>query len=269
MRIPFVAGNWKMNTTVTEAEKLVYDLLDTLDLIKGVEKVLCPPFVSLVAISMMLRDSSIKLGAQNMHFEPKGAYTGEISPLMLRELCEFVILGHSERRWYFGETDEMVNKKVNAALNHGLKPILCVGERLEENEAGRTEEVIGKQVTAALNGIKPTVLSVAKNLVIAYEPVWAIGTHRAASGEQAAATIKFIRDILAKLWNKDIAQDLRILYGGSVTSNNIAEFISQPEIDGALVGGASLEAEEFLSIVNQTAEIKYPHLSSPLKGEDR
>jgi triosephosphate isomerase len=245
-----------MNTTVTEAEELVYEMLDTLDRTEGVEKVLCPPFVSLVAINMMLQDSSIKLGAQNMYFEPAGAYTGEISPLMLRELCEFVILGHSERRWYFGESDEIVNKKVKIALANKLKPILCVGERLEENEAGKTEEIINRQVTAALGGIEPVVLSIAKNLVIAYEPVWAIGTGRAASGEQAAATIQFIRDVLAKLWNKGIAQDLRILYGGSVTSQNIAEFISQPEIDGALVGGASLKAEEFVSIAEKTAEIK-------------
>jgi triosephosphate isomerase len=256
MRIPFIAGNWKMNTTVTEAERLVYEMLDTLDRIEGVEKILCPPFVSLVAINMMLQDSSIKLGAQNMYFETAGAYTGEISPLMLSELCEFVILGHSERRWYFGETDEIVNKKVKMALANKLKPILCVGERLEENEAGKTEEIVNKQVTAALGGIEPVVLSIAKNLVIAYEPVWAIGTGRAASGEQAGATIRFIRDVLAKLWNKGIAQDLRILYGGSVTSQNIAEFISQPEIDGALVGGASLKAEEFVSIAEQTAEIK-------------
>ena len=199
----------------------------------------------------MLRGSSIKLGAQNMYFETEGAYTGEISPLMLRELCEFVILGHSERRWYFGETDEIVDKKVKAALANKLKPILCVGERLAANEAGKTEEVVNRQVTAALNGIEPV-----SNLVIAYEPVWAIGTGKAASGKQAAATIHFIRDVLAKLWNKSIAQDLRILYGGSVTSANIAEFISHPEIDGALVGGASLKAEEFVSIVEQTAEIK-------------
>ena len=256
MRIPFIAGNWKMNTTVTEAEQLVFEMLDELDGIEGVEKVLCPPFVSLVAINMMLQGSSIKLGAQNMYFETEGAYTGEISPLMLSNLCEFVILGHSERRWYFGETDEMVNKKVKAALANKLKPILCVGERLEENEAGKTEEVVSRQVTAALGGIEPAVLSIVKNLVIAYEPVWAIGTGKAASGEQAAATIQFIRDVLAKQWNKGIAQDLRILYGGSVTSDNIAEFISRPEIDGALVGGASLRAEEFLSIVEQTAEIK-------------
>ncbi len=251
MRIPFVAGNWKMNTTVTEAEQLIFEMLEKLDRIEGVEKVLCPPFVSLVAVNMMLRGSSIKLGAQNMYFETAGAYTGEISPLMLRELCEFVILGHSERRWYFGETDEIVNKKVKVALTNKLKPILCVGERLAENEAGKTEEVVNRQVTAALNGAEPV-----SNLVVAYEPVWAIGTGKAASGEQAAATIQFIRDVLAKLWNKSIAQNLRILYGGSVTRANIAEFISHPEIDGALVGGASLKAEEFASIVEQTAEIK-------------
>jgi triosephosphate isomerase len=251
MRVPFIAGNWKMNTTVAEAERLVLEMLDRLDRIEGVEKVVCPPFVSLVSISMMLEGSSIKLGAQNMYFEAKGAYTGEISPLMLRELCQFVILGHSERRWYFKETDEIVNKKVRAALANKLKPILCVGERLEENEAGKTEEVVNRQVAAALNDIEPV-----RDLVIAYEPVWAIGTGKAASGKQAAATIQFIRDVVAKVWNKGIAEDLRILYGGSVTSANIAEFISLPEIDGALVGGASLKAEEFASIVEQTVEIK-------------
>lgn len=251
MRVPFIAGNWKMNTTATEAERLVLEMLARLDGIEGVEKVLCPPFVSLVAISMMLQDSSIKLGAQNMYFEAKGAYTGEISPLMLSELCEFVILGHSERRWYFGETDEVVNKKVRAALANRLKPILCVGERLEENEAGKTEEVINRQIRAALNGIEP-----ARDLVVAYEPVWAIGTGKAASGEQAGVTIQSIRDIVAKLWNKGIAQDLRVLYGGSVTAANIAEFVSHSEIDGALVGGASLKAGEFVDIVEKTAEIK-------------
>ena len=251
MRIPFVAGNWKMNTTVTEAERLVIEMLEKLDRVEGVGKVLCPPFISLVAINMMLHGSSVKLGAQNMYFETKGAYTGEISPLMLRELCEFVILGHSERRGYFGDTDEIVHKKVKTALANKLKPILCVGERLEENEAGKTGEVINMQVAAALEGVEPVC-----DLVIAYEPVWAIGTGKAASGEQAAATSRFIRDVVAKIWDKSIAQDLRILYGGSVTNANIAEFISQPEIDGALVGGASLKAEEFVSIVEQTAEIK-------------
>jgi triosephosphate isomerase len=251
MRIPFIAGNWKMNTTTTEAEQLVLEMIEKIDRIEGVEKVLCPPFVSLVAINMMLQNSSVKMGAQNMHFETEGAYTGEISPLMISELCEFVILGHSERRWYFGETDEIVNKKVKAALSNKLEPILCVGERLEENEAGKTEEVVNRQVTEALNGIEPV-----SNLVLAYEPVWAIGTGKAASCEQAAATIQFIRDVVAKIWNENIAQDLRILYGGSVTGANIAEFISHPEIDGALVGGASLKAEEFASIVEQTAKIK-------------
>lgn len=251
MRIPFIAGNWKMNNTVPEAEKLVHDMLDTLNRIEGVEKVLCPPFVSLVTLRELLKGSSVKLGAQNMYFEARGAYTGEVSPLMLRELCEFVILGHSERRRYFGETDRIVNRKIKAALENGLKPILCVGEKLEENEAGRTEEVIDKQLNQGLNSVKPT-----HNIVVAYEPLWAIGTGKAASAEQAAATIKFIRNTIAKLWNKNIAHDLRILYGGSVTSHNIAEFISQPEIDGALVGGSSLKPAEFSSIIKQTAAIK-------------
>jgi len=251
MRVSVIAGNWKMNTTAEEAERLVIEMLERLDKIEGVEKVLFPPFVSLVGIGMMLQNSSIKLGAQNMYFESEGAYTGEVSPLMLRELCQFVILGHSERRWYFGETDEVVNKKVRAALASKLKPVLCVGERLEENEAGKTEEVINRQVRGALNGVGPV-----PDLVVAYEPVWAIGTGKAAGGEQAAATIRFIRDTVAGLWNKSVAQDLRILYGGSVTSANVAEFVSLPEIDGALVGGASLKADEFVSIAKKTSEIK-------------
>ena len=251
MRVSVIAGNWKMNTTVDEAEQLVIEMLERLDKIEGVEKVLFPPFVSLVGVGMMLQNSSIKLGAQNMHFESKGAYTGEVSPLMIKELCEFVILGHSERRWYFGESDEVVNKKVKAALGNKLKPILCVGERLEENEAGKTEETVDRQVRGALNGIEPV-----RDLAVAYEPVWAIGTGKAASGRQAAATIQFIRDVVSELWNKSVAQDLRILYGGSVTTANIAEFIALPEIDGALVGGASLRADEFVDIVKKASEIK-------------
>ena len=251
MRLPFIAANWKMNTTVTEATRLVHEMLDRLDKIAGVEKVLCPPFISLVAIQELLKGSSVKLGAQNMHFEVKGAFTGEISAVMLTGLCEFVILGHSERRQYFGETDELINKKILAVLRNGLKPIFCVGEKLEENEAGKTKEIIARQMSQGLSNVKPT-----PDIVIAYEPIWAIGTGRAASGEQAAATIKFIRNMLSKLWNVNAARDLRILYGGSVTSSNIGEFISQPEIDGALVGGASLKAEEFVSIVEQTAAIK-------------
>jgi triosephosphate isomerase len=251
MRVCLIAGNWKMNTTVAEAERLVLEMLESLDRIEGVEKVLCPPFVSLVGIGMMLENSSIKLGAQNMYFESKGAYTGEVSPMMLKELCEFVILGHSERRWYFGETDEIVNEKVKAALANKLRPILCVGERLEENEAGKTQEVIDRQVRGALSGVESV-----PDLVVAYEPVWAIGTGRAASGKQAAATIQFIRDVVSEIWSKSAAQDLRILYGGSVTSSNVAEFVALPEIDGALVGGASLKADEFVNIVKKTSEIK-------------
>ena len=251
MRLPLIAGNWKMNTTVTEAVALVQSMQQRLDEIKGVEKVVCPPFISLTAVAELVKDSSIELGAQNMHFEDKGAYTGEVSPLMLSGLCQFVILGHSERREHFGESDVMINKKVQAALKVGLKPILCVGERLEENEAGMTIEVISQQIQADLKG-----MTSAGGLVIAYEPVWAIGTGRAASGEQANDTIAIIRKLIAEIYSDEVAQALRILYGGSVTRANIAEFISQPEIDGALVGGASLSAEEFLSIVEQTARIK-------------
>ncbi len=263
MRTPFVAGNWKMNTTVGEAEELVADMRDRLDGIEEVDKVLCPPYISLAALYRILRGSSIRLGAQNMHFETKGAYTGEISPVMLVEMCEFVILGHSERRIYFGETDEVVNRKVKAALANTLKPILCIGEKLEENEAGRTEEVLTRQLTGALEGIQASDDGggsgkggrVAKDMVIAYEPIWAIGTGRAATGEQAAATIGFVRGVLAGLWDKSTAQRVRILYGGSVTGANIEEFISHPDIDGALVGGASLKAEEFLAIVGETAKV--------------
>jgi triosephosphate isomerase len=251
MRIPLIVGNWKMNTTVAEAEKLAREMLVPLGNIIGVEKVLCPPFVSLYIVKKIIQNSNIKLGAQNMHFEAKGAYTGEISPLMISGLCEFVILGHSERRSYFGETDAIINKKVEAALKNDIIPILCIGEKLEENENGKTEEVLSRQLTKALADIEPN-----RNTVVAYEPVWAIGTGRAASGKQAAITISFIRDILAQLWNQDIAHDLRILYGGSVTSNNIAEFVSYPDIDGALVGGASLKAGEFVSIAGQSATTK-------------
>ena len=251
MRLPIIAGNWKMNTTIDEAVTLVRDMLDKLDRIAGVEKVLCPPFISLSAVRALLLDSSIKLGAQNLHFEQKGAYTGEISPPMLAGLCEYVILGHSERRQYFGETDEIVNRKVKAALKAGLKPILCVGESLSENEAGKTEEIVTRQIKGALAGIDFT-----RDLVTAYEPIWAIGTGKAATGQQANHTIGLIRHTLSDLYGEPAAQAIRIQYGGSVTGANIAEFISQPEIDGALVGGASLKAPDFISIVQQTADAK-------------
>ena len=251
MRTPFVAGNWKMNTTVAQASVLVREMKERLDRIEGVEKVLCPPFISLAVIGELLRGTSIKVGAQNMYFEEKGAYTGEVSPQMLSELCDFVILGHSERRQYFGETDEVVNKKVGAALKSGLSPILCVGERLEEKEAGNTDEVVTRQVRGALRGIESP-----KGLVIAYEPIWAIGTGRAATPSESNDTIGLLRRTVAQLCGKDFAHGVRILYGGSVTASNIAGFMEQPEIDGALVGGASLQAEEFLSIVEQSAAVK-------------
>jgi triosephosphate isomerase len=240
-----------MNTMVSEAIALVKEMRQGLDEIKGVDKVVCPPFVSLSAVKVLIKGSSVKLGAQNLYFEEKGAYTGEISPLMLAELCEFVIIGHSERRQYFGETNEIVNRKIKSALKAGLKPILCIGERLEENEAGRTEEVVTGQLRLSLTGI-----DYPGGFIIAYEPVWAIGTGRAATGKQANETIGLIRRNITKLYGKEAAQDVRILYGGSVTAGNIAEFGQQPEIDGALVGGASLKASEFLSIVKQTAEIR-------------
>ena len=251
MRVPIIAGNWKMNTTVSEAIKLVNEMRSQLDEITNVDKVICPPFISLAPVKELIKGSSVKLGAQNLYFEEKGAYTGEISPPMLAELCEFVIIGHSERRHYFNETGEIVNKKIRAALGAGLKPILCIGERLEENEAGRTEEVVTEQLKSSLAGI-----DYLNGLVIAYEPVWAIGTGKAATGKQANETIGFIRYNIAKLYDEKVAREVRILYGGSVTAENAVEFMSQPEIDGALVGGASLKTDQFLSIVKQTSEIK-------------
>ena len=250
MRVPMIAGNWKMNTTVGEAIELVNEMRQGLDQIDNVDKVICPPFISLAAVRELIKGSSIKLGAQNIYFEEKGAYTGEISPLMLTDLCEFVIVGHSERRQYFNETGEIVNKKIRAALGAGLKPILCIGERLEENEAGRTEEVVTEQLRSSLTGV-----NYLGGLLIAYEPVWAIGTGRAATGKQANETIGFIRHNIVKLYGEKIAQEMRILYGGSVTAENAAEFMNQPEIDGALVGGASLKVDQFLRIVKQTSEI--------------
>ena len=251
MRIPMIAGNWKMNTTVDEAVKLVNEMRPGLEKITGVDRVVCPPFISLAAVKELIKGSSVKLGAQNIYFEEKGAYTGEISPLMLADLCQFVIIGHSERRQYFGENGGIITKKVQAALRVKLTPILCVGERLEENEAGRTKEVVAEQLRSSLAGINEP-----DGLITAYEPIWAIGTGKAATGKQANETIGFIRQNIAKLYSDSIAQAMRILYGGSVNSANVAEFISQPEIDGALVGGASLKAVEFVGIVKQTSEIK-------------
>jgi triosephosphate isomerase len=246
MRTPLVAGNWKMNKTVEEARSLVYSMSIKLREIKDVEKVLCPPFPALLAVSALLEGTDIGLGAQNMHWELSGAYTGEVAPSMVAEFCTYVIIGHSERRAYFGETDESVNRKVKAALSQELVPIVCVGETLEENEANQTEEVLRRQISQGLKGIDPTR---ATAMVIAYEPVWAIGTGRASSGENANQVVAdYVRGELANLFGAQTAQTLRVLYGGSVKAANAAEFFLQPEIDGALVGGASLKEDEFVAI---------------------
>ena len=252
MRKPIIAGNWKMNENIEEAISLVEGMRHELDAIEGVEVVLCPSFVSLSAVADLVKGTSIALGAQNMHFEEKGAYTGEISPLMLKGLCQFVILGHSERRKYFAETDEMVNRKVKAALAHGLTPIICVGEDLAQNEAGLTEEVVTGQVKVVLEGIGAAQV---KGLVIAYEPIWAIGTGKPATGEGANQVIGLVRRTIAELYDEATAQVVRIQYGGSVSPGNIAEFMAQPEIDGALVGGASLRAGDFVAIVQDAERI--------------
>jgi len=245
-RIPFVAGNWKMNKTVAEARELVSKLLAPLMDVAGVDKVLCPPFASLFAISSMLDGSGIGLGAQNMHWEEKGAFTGEIAPNMVRELCNYVIIGHSERRTYFGETDATVNKKLHAALKHDLTPIVCVGETLEEYESGRTSEVVLRQINLGFADVDP---AIAARIVVAYEPVWAIGTGKASSGENANAVHgQVIRPALSRLFGEENAQAIRILYGGSVTAANASEFFGQSDIDGALVGGASLKVDEFVAI---------------------
>jgi triosephosphate isomerase (TIM) len=251
MRKPFIAGNWKMNTTVAEAEKLVLELRKGLDMVNNLEKVVCPPFISLTTVKQLIAGTSLKMGAQNMFFEEKGAYTGEISALMLAGVCDYVILGHSERRQYFNETSQTVSKKIAVAIKHGLKPILCVGEVLSEYESGRTREVVTKQVYDSLAEV-PNIDS----LTIAYEPVWAIGTGRAATGPAANETIGLIRSLVAKKYSSAVAANIRILYGGSVTAANIAEFVSQAEIDGGLVGGASLKAAEFVSIVKKPADIR-------------
>jgi len=254
MRRPILAGNWKMHKTVQEAIALVHEMKAGLEAVGTVDRVLCPPFVALSTLAEMLKDSPIRVGAQNMYWEEQGAYTGEISPLMLKDLCEYVILGHSERRQYFGETDETVNKKVKAALNHGLQPIVCVGENLAQNEAGQTHDVVSSQVTGCLAGLTASQVA---GLIIAYEPVWAIGTGKAATPEIAGAVIAdSIRKVIASLYDDATAQAVRVQYGGSVSSKNIAEFMAHPEIDGGLVGGASLKPAEFVAIVELSAKAK-------------
>jgi triosephosphate isomerase len=254
MRTPIIAGNWKMNKTIAEATALVREMRRELNQIKGVEKVLCPPFTALSAVAELVQATKIKVGAQNMHWEEKGAFTGAIAPLMVKELCQYVIIGHSERRKYFGETDEGVNRKIKAALQYGLNLIICVGENLEQNEAGQTQEWVSGQVQAALRDLTAEQV---KGLVIAYEPIWAIGTGKPATGAGANAVIGLvIRGTVASMFDEATAQAMRIQYGGSVKPANIAEFMTQPEIDGALVGGASLVADKFVAITGAAAEIK-------------
>lgn len=246
MRKPFVAGNWKMNKTIAETRELLSALVSGLNEIHGVERVVCPPFMSLTAASELLAGKEIRLGAQDMHWEEKGAFTGEVAPGMVKELCGYVIIGHSERRAYFGETDETVNKKLLAAQKAGLTPIVCVGETLAQYEAGETSKVVSSQARLGLQGVSA---DFAPRIVVAYEPVWAIGTGKASSAENAQNVHgNVIRPVLKELFGAETAQAIRILYGGSVTAANAGEFFSQPDIDGALVGGASLKAEEFVSI---------------------
>jgi triosephosphate isomerase len=248
MRKPLVAGNWKMNKTIAETRELISALAETLNQIKHVEKVICPPFVSLQTAHELLKNTDIGLGAQNMYWEEKGAFTGEVSASMIKELCKYIILGHSERRAYFGETDETVNKKLLSAQKFDLTPIVCVGETLQQYESNQTSEVVSKQTKLGLAGLSAEFSS---RVVVAYEPVWAIGTGKASTGEAANVVIKdVIRKSIAELYGESIAQSIRVLYGGSVTGANAKEFFSQPDIDGALVGGASLKVDDFIAITN-------------------
>jgi triosephosphate isomerase len=251
MRKPFVAGNWKMNKTSEEARALVAEMMPELQAFSSIDRALCPPFPYLMPVSAMLTGSGVDLGAQNMYWETSGAYTGEVSPSMVAEFCKYVILGHSERRAYFGETDETVNRKVKAAFANHLIPIMCVGETLDENEGGRTAEVVGRQVREGLKGLD---VAHAANLVVAYEPVWAIGTGRAASAAGANAVLAdIIRPALKEMFGAEVSQAVRIQYGGSVNAKNAAEYFGMPDIDGALVGGASLKTADFIAIVKAAA----------------
>ena len=246
-RLPFIAGNWKMNKTVGEALDLVRDLKAAISGVKDVEVAIAPPFTALDAVRKELEGFSIRLAAQNLYWEEKGAFTGEISPPMVKEVgCHYVIIGHSERRQFFGETDETVNRRIHAALPQGLKVIFCIGETLKEREEGKTFSVIERQIEGGLKGLGGKEMT---NMVIAYEPVWAIGTGKTATPEQAEEVHGFIRGKLEKLFSREVSEEIRIQYGGSVTPENIKGLMSQPNIDGALVGGASLKVESFSKIV--------------------
>lgn len=251
MRTPIIAGNWKMNKTVPEAKEMVSLLLSMITN-EEVEVVLAPPFTALYAVGNLIRGTKVKLGAQDTFWEDKGAYTGEISPGMLIDVgCSYVIVGHSERRGYFGETNNSVNKKIMASLRHGLSPIMCIGESLEEREKGETFNVLENELLEGLRGLSPMELN---RIVIAYEPIWAIGTGKTARPEEANEAHRFIRGLVKENFGNESATALRIIYGGSVTPENIDTLMAQPEIDGALVGGASLKAEGFARIINYKSE---------------
>ncbi|MCG0277462.1 MAG: triose-phosphate isomerase [Thermanaeromonas sp.] len=253
MRRTIIAGNWKMYKTSGEARRLVEDLKPLVGA-SEVEIVVCPPFTALAAAANAASGSNISVGAQDIFWEDEGPYTGEVSGPMLKDLgCRFCIIGHSERRQYFGETDANVRKKVRAAFRSGLIPIVCVGETLAEREEGKTLEVCRRQVEEGLEGLTS---EEASKLVVAYEPVWAIGTGRTATPRDAQEVIGFIRELISKMYGEDAARQCRIQYGGSVKPENIAPFMEQPDIDGALVGGASLDPVSFAAIVNTAAEVK-------------
>ncbi len=254
MRKPVIAGNWKMYKTLRESVDFARELAPLLAPFSSVERVVCPTYVALAAVADALKGTDIKVGAQNVHWEAQGAFTSQIAPTMLQGLAEYVIIGHSESRAFLGETDEVVNKKVKASLAYGLKPIVAVGESLEQNEARQTAQVVGDQVRAALNGVDAANMA---NIIMAYEPIWAIGTGKNASGQLANSVIGgVVRTTLVDLYGRAIADGVRIQYGGSVKPENMAEYMSQPDIDGALVGGASLKADTFTELVRIAAQEK-------------
>src|SRR3954469_15778798 len=254
IRKKLIAGNWKMNKTSSDGLQLAQDLVGEIGKVTDVDVVVCPPFTALESVAKAIDGSTVKLGAQNMHPEPNGAFTGEVSAPMLRAIfANYVILGHSERRAYFGETDSFINKKVLAALKNQLRPILCVGETLAEREAGSTLKVVQTQTEACLEGVRK---EQASSVVIAYEPVWRIGTGKVATTEQAQEVHAFIRGLLTKLFTETVAQKVRILYGGSMKPANAPELLAQRDIDGGLIGGASLEARSFVELVKAAAAVK-------------
>lgn len=253
MRKPMMAGNWKMNKTINEAVDLARAIREQVNEVDNVDRVVCPPFIDIPMVSAELMDSNIAVGAQNMHWEANGAFTGEVSAPMLKHLATYVILGHSERRQFFCESDETVNKKALAALAAGLTPIVCVGESLAQNEAGETQAFVSGQVKAALDGFTAEQMAA---IVIAYEPIWAIGTGKAATAQQANDICGgVVRQTVGEIFGSEAAATIRILYGGSTNDKNIREIMEQPDIDGALIGGAALKVESYVSMVQQTSEV--------------